>query len=347
MKKILFLYTELAEYVLASMQALQEHQVELHIVRWPVNSEAPFEFRKLDDVFIYDRSTFTDESLTAFARDLRPDLILTSGWIDKGYLKVNTFWYQKCPTVLLLDNHYTGDIKQKIAALISPFWLKTKFSHAWVPGDPQFAFARKLGFKKEDIRTGFYCADTELFTAFSDNHPERETSLPNRFIYIGRYIDFKGVEELWEAFTAFRKMHPEWELICIGTGELWERRTTNEGIKHLGFIQPADLPEQLLKAGVFVLPSRKEPWGVVIHEMAAAGFPLICSNTIGAATRFLEEGKNGFSFKAHTPSSIQEAMEKMALLTDEERSNMGAHSKQLAKELTPDKWATTLLSFLP
>ncbi len=347
MKKILFLYTELAEYVLASMQALEQYDVELHIVRWPINAEAPFEFRNLQGVTIYDRTSYTDESLLAFTEKLQPDLILTSGWIDKGYLKINKVWFHKCPTVLLLDNQYTGDVKQKIASFISPFWLKNKFSHAWVPGAPQFTFARKLGFENEDIRTGFYCADTQLFSTFLEQHPERSTTLPKRFIYIGRYVDFKGIEELWEAFVSFKKTHPEWELMCIGTGDLWDQRVQSDGISHLGFVQPKELPNHLAQAGVFVLPSRKEPWGVVVHEMAAAGFPMICSNTIGAATQFLNEGKNGYVFQANSATAIQKAMEDIAHLTDQERVQMGEHSKRLALELTPDNWAATLMSFLP
>lgn len=347
MKKILFLYTELAEYVLASMEATKAHNVELHIVRWPVNKEAPFEFRNLENATIYDRDSFTDEALITFAKELEPDVILTSGWVDKGYLKVNKQFFKKCPTVLLLDNQYTGDMKQKIASFISPFWLRKKFSNAWVPGTPQYTFARKLGFPEASIQRGFYCADTTLFDEFYTGHPERKSALPTAFIYVGRYVDFKGIEELWSAFIRFKKRFPSWELICIGTGDLFDDKVEAEGIHHRGFVQPTNLKDHLKDAGVFVLPSRKEPWGVVVHEMAAAGLPMICSNTIGAASRFLEEGKNGYIFQANDEESLYQAMVKIASVSPSELLKMSEKSRSLAMDLTPEKWAKTLMSFIP
>lgn len=347
MKKILFLYTELAEYVLASMEATKSHNVALHIVRWPVNKEAPFEFRNLENATIYDRDSLTDEALLELAKEINPDVILTSGWVDKGYLKVNKAFFKKCPTVLLLDNQYTGDLKQKVAAFISPFWLRKMFSNAWVPGTPQFIFAQKLGFPEASIKRGFYCADTTLFDQFYTSYPERKTALPTKFIYVGRYVDFKGIEELWSAFTRFKTTYPSWELICIGTGDLFDQKVEAEGIHHRGFVQPSDLKEHLKDAGVFVLPSRKEPWGVVVHEMAAAGFPIICSNTIGAASRFLEEGENGFIFEANNEESLYQAMVKIAAISPTELLTMSEKSRTLAMDLTPEKWAKTLLSFIP
>jgi len=40
-----------------------------------------------------------------------------------------------------------------------------------------------------------------------------------------------------------------------------------------GFVQPSDLPNIFAQAGVFILPSRYEPWGVVIGEALASGLP--------------------------------------------------------------------------
>ena len=55
------------------------------------------------------------------------------------------------------------------------------------------------------------------------------------------------------------------------------------GITDAGFMQPAQLPQAFRDHGVFVLPSRYEPWGVVIAEAAASGLAVICSDACGAA----------------------------------------------------------------
>ena len=41
--KFVFLYTEIAEYFLACCKELSKHG-QIHIIRWPINKEAPFQF---------------------------------------------------------------------------------------------------------------------------------------------------------------------------------------------------------------------------------------------------------------------------------------------------------------
>ena len=44
-KKFIFLYSELAGYMLSCMKLLNESKaVEIYVVRWPINKEAPFKF---------------------------------------------------------------------------------------------------------------------------------------------------------------------------------------------------------------------------------------------------------------------------------------------------------------
>ena len=97
--------------------------MEFHIVRWPVNKEAPFEF-KLNSCSIYDRNTFSNKQLLELANTINPDLIISSGWMDKGYVNVCKHYNGKVKTVLALDNHWFGNAKQKIAALLSSFICK-------------------------------------------------------------------------------------------------------------------------------------------------------------------------------------------------------------------------------
>lgn len=345
MRRIVFLYTELAEYFMASIEALALRKTEIHIVRWPVNSEAPFKFRSLSDVKLYDRTDYTDQQLLELVSNLNPHLLVVSGWVDKGYLKVCRNMKGKSLNVLALDNHWLGTPRQWLAVASAKLWIKKHFDQAWVPGEPQSRYARKLGFAQNEITLGFYCADTKLFARHFAQHKDHIGKLPKRFIYIGRYVEFKGIHELWEAFSAFRQKHPEWELICIGTGELFVERATAAGIRHEGFVQPVDLPAYLLEAQAFVLPSHREPWGVVVHEMAAAGFPLICSDAVGAASAFLEAGKNGFRFEAGNKDELQLCMEQFAGLTNVERAMMAEHSHKLACRLTPEVWADRLMHF--
>lgn len=347
-KKILFLYTEIAEYFLAGIEALSSKNFDIHIVRWPVNNEAPFKFRNLESVSFYERNNFSDKQLLALAQKIQPDIIITSGWVDKTYLKITSFFKNKIPTVLTLDNHWTGSFKQKLAVILSPFFLQNKFSHAWVPGNPQKTYAQKLGFKKEKIYTGFYSADTKLYSDYHKQfYQQKKLLFPKKLLYVGRYIKQKGIFNLWEAFTELQTENPnDLELICVGTGELFDNRKIHPKIKHLGFIQPTEMDEIIKETGIFILPSNFEPWGVVVHEYAAAGFPLICSDKIGAARTFLEEGKNGFFFQSENKKDLKRALKKIISLSSEKLIEMGEISQKKSQNLSPKKWADTVLKIL-
>ena len=345
--KILFLYTELATYLLSCIEELAQRKVSVHLVRYPVNDEAPFQFKLPKGVHLHERNGLIG-GLIGFSNDLKPDAILCSGWVDKEYLAVCKSWRGRIPTVLLLDNQWTGSTKQKVASLAAHWLILPKFSHAWVPGKPQEEYALKLGFKKDKIRNGFYCADLKGFnTAFELGFPAKKNKFPHRLIYMGRYLPFKGIDMLWNAFTELRaEGFDQWELHCLGTGDMWEQRNQSEGIFHYGFVQPNDMLPHLKSSGIFVLPSLKEPWGVVVQEMAAAGFPMILSDKVGAATAFLQENKNGFIFESGNQESLKIALKKMMSLDDEKLIEMGENSHQIAQSINPELWADTLLELL-
>lgn len=350
MKKTIFiLYTELAGYTITCInKAIVLHpDLEFHVVRWPVNKEAPFQFN-LESVSIYERNNYSDKGLLELAEKVQPDLIITSGWIDKGYVNVCKQYKGKVNTVLALDNHWQGGVKQKIAALLSPFVVKNKFSHAWVPGKPQYQFAKKLGFKDSKINQGFYSADVDLFNSYYDKTREGKTSsFPKRFLYVGRYVEHKGIFDMWNAFVDLQNEYPnDWELWCIGTGDQYDNRIQHEKIKHFGFVQPSDFLEYIEKTGVYVLPSHVEPWGVSLHEFAAAGFPMLSSDKIGASEKFLKEGENGFVFPSGNQGEIKNSFRKIIDLSENELIAMQKKSVALSLSITPDKWVETLMHLL-
>jgi glycosyltransferase involved in cell wall biosynthesis len=342
--RLLILYTELAAYTLACLEkfcTLYPGATVL-LIHWPVNKEAPFQFGMTSDVKAIPRDSLDQRSLLEKAESFSPDLILCSGWVDKEYVAVCKKYSGKIPTVLLMDNKWEGNLKQHLASLVSSATFIRNFSHAWVPGEAQKKFALKLGFIEKNIRTGFYSADTEHFSEVGKkmSHQKKE-KYPHRFIYVGRYYDFKGVNEMWSAFEKLRReSKTDWELWCAGTGDIVPPAI--EGVRHFGFVQPSQLEELMKETSVFILPSKVEPWGVVVHEFAAAGFPLLLSDKVGAAEKFLEEGKNGFSFKAGDVNEIFTAMKKIMTMTPEQLLEMGEKSRQLASAITTETWARTL-----
>lgn len=348
-RTVLVLYTELAGYTIACLNSAASSGLNLHVVHWPINSEAPFQLNADDSIRFYNRKNYDHPALKDLMSDIAPELVIVSGWIDKGYVKSLAPYSKIIPVVLVLDNPWKGTFRQWLGVIYARFFLSKTFTHCWVPGKLQKAFARNLGFPENKIEEGLYSADVDHFSRlYYMSRQQKSQNFPKRFLFVGRYLDFKGINELWTAFIEFRKeTSSEWELWCVGAGEGFNSRVESEGICHLGFLQPHEMESIIEQCGVFILPSRKEPWGVVVHEFAAAGFPLICSTAVGASEAFLVPEENGFLHEPESVAGIKEAMKITASKSSSELTEMGRKSHELAQKISPALWTQRLLNFLP
>lgn len=343
--RILILYSELAGYNLPCFQALAAKGAEIHLIRWPVNAEAPFSFEDLPEVNFYAREDFDTEQLLALADQIQPEAMYVAGWMDKGYTAVARQWRAKgIPIICALDNHWRGDIRQRLAALLSPWHIKRMFSHLWVPGLHQYEFARRLGYSPDHIRTGMYSADV---APFLDVAPKRTPTGARELLYVGRLVEIKGVRELIRAFIAeVEASGAAWTLRMVGTGDLSGSLPAHARVHFQGFVQPDALPALASQADAFILPSHFEPWGVVLHEFAAAGLPLLASDACGSATAFLRDGYNGFGFAAGEEKALRRALRQLFDASPASLEAMGQRSRELSLQITPESWAAMFLSVI-
>ena len=118
-----------------------------------------------------------------------------------------------------------------------------------------------------------------------------------------------------------------------------------EKITNLGFVQPEQLPEIYQRADVFVLPSRREGWGVVVNQALFAGLPIIASNTVGSAIDLVEHESNGYICQAGDVSSLRRAM--LEFINNPDKvSQFSKDSLELAHTMTPafgaKKWTSII-----
>ena len=349
-KTVLFLFTELSGYVLACFNYASEKGFNVHVINYPVNPDAPFELEKLEKktLFFYNKNHLnTIEKLNNFILNLNPGLILVSGWMDKLYFKFSTEKKNSFKKILLLDNTWLGSLKQNLWSRLFNYRYKSAFQGVWIPGDEHKTYANKLGFKDVEIQNGFYTCNTNLFNSFYLNTQHKKKSIfPKRFLYIGRYDDVKGIRQLWNSFiNVAEKNNYNWELWCVGTGKIWDSRVKHPLIKHFGFIQPDKLKEIVQDAGIYILPSKYEPWGVSLHEMVSLGMPVLVSENIGSNIYFLKEKINGMSFSHLKENDLENKIYKMINLSKEELFEMGQESLILSKKFSLDSWLETLNKF--
>ena len=56
------------------------------------------------------------------------------------------------------------------------------------------------------------------------------------------------------------------------------------------------MPGWLAQSDVLVLPSKSEPWGLVVNEAMVCGMPVVVSDTCGCVGDLVRDGANGFTF---------------------------------------------------
>ena len=293
------------------------------------------------------------DEVEAALGDFKPDLFLCGGWADKLMVRfARTLRKRGAKTVLMIDTPWQGRLKQFIHCCYSRFYLPMTYDFAWGAGEPQAKYLWYLGFPRSRIRTGVYCADTRKFAPIGANkvkdkgEGERWT-WPHTFLYIGRYVAVKNMRRMERAFLKALEQMPgsDWKLRCIGGGQLWSERTIHPRIEHLGYKSPDEIQDYVRDAGCFVLPSVYEPWGVVVHEAALMGLPMLCSDQIQAATAYLRDGENGFAFDPMDEKAIAAAFLKVMRKSDAELAKFGRESARLGREYTTEDWVQCVKEF--
>lgn len=344
--KILYLYAEVMGYTMATIRALAEQGNEVHVVHWDHKKLTPYKALFVANVFMYNRSEFSVEKIKTLAKKIEPDVTVVSGWMDRGYMSVaRLLRLEGLPVVLGLDSHWHGTFSQWVAAILGRFGYFSKFySHAWVAGIYQFEYARKLGFKN-NILYDLYSADLSLFNkAYNYSEKIKQNKYPHRFLFVGRFEPVKCLDILLQAWQQLGAKKGDWELHLIGSGSLKAQLEITPGVVVKDFMQPERLMQEIANAGCFVLPSRGEPWGVVMHEFAAAGLPLVATDVVGAASTFLISGSNGYRFKVNDVKALENRMHQIINMTDQELCAMSVSSHALSKRITPETSARNLLS---
>lgn len=343
--KVLFSVYNISGYLLSELKALSSY-AEIVVIETPCNIEKG-EMSKT--VKWIDRRTLkTIHDIDSKLEGFVPDVFFCGGWFDKLLVRYASKARRKnVKTVLLIDTPWKGTMKQWIHCLISRFSLIPKFNYAWGAGEPQKKYLSRLGFFDKNIKLGYYCADTEKFAPIGEMRIEsakKSNIWPHVMLYIGRYVAVKNMRRMERAFIKASE-GTDWKLVCIGGGELWEERTIHPRIEHLGYKQPNEIQEYVKNAGCFVLPSEYEPWGVVVHEAALMGLPMLCSNKIQAATKFLKEGKNGFVFNPLDEEEMACVFKKLMKNSDGDLYQMGRQSFENGISYNLSDWVQRALEF--
>lgn len=148
---------------------------------------------------------------------------------------------------------------------------------------------------------------------------------PTRFLFVGRVMREKGMDELFSAMERLRSEGVNCTLDVVGIyEENYEpkiRAFEAEGWLHYHGYQN-DVRPFIAASHCFVLPSWHEGMANTNLECAAMGRPLITSRIHGCMEA-VEENKSGLLCEPQNADSLYKAMKRFSELSAEERAAMG------------------------
>ena len=156
------------------------------------------------------------------------------------------------------------------------------------------------------------------------------------FVFVGRIVGDKGINELVEAFVKLHDKHRNTRLVLVGNYEheldpvsdkTRKLIDTNDGIDACGPKYGDDLLQMYVDADCFVMPSYSEGFPNTVLEAGAMGLPSIVTD-INGSREIIENEKNGLIVPSKNANALYAAMERM-LTDDKARETMKGNAREM------------------
>jgi glycosyltransferase involved in cell wall biosynthesis len=363
--KAMLLFANFGLYHNARLNALKEvcptHAIEFAAVQnlygWQVNKETT-NFTTLYDGAIEQASI--REVLNSCVRlwktmeGLSPSHVFVPGYVDVRAV-VAAVWARlhRAQSILMYESTERDRVRTASTEFLKRLLIRLLFSHGFVGGTRTRQYLEKLKFPPSKLVQKYDIVDNDFFTVGCSqcrNSSKREDwGLPtNYFLFVARLAEEKNAAGLLEAFTTYRREGGAWELVLVGRGgeeANLKSMAAASGFEHVihfaGFKNAEELWPFYAFANCFVLPSKAEPWGLVVNEAMASGLPVLVSDACGCAPDLVHEGKNGFSFNPCDSSQLTRLLHRLSTLTFEERTAMGNASREIIARFAPSDWGNS------
>ncbi len=345
---IVYLYSEVMNYTISIMRVLvRDFGSEVDCIYWDDDrKKTPFVPKDENGITFHKRSAMTVQSIKALLDEKKPSLIYVSGRMDKGYLEVLLQVKGRIPIVSGCDNQWEGTLKNKLAVITAGNTYHKYFDYLWVPSRRSYEYARRVGYAKNKIIGHMYTGDSSVFPkVWHETKAQKQQMFPHTIAFVGRFAPEKGINLLVEAFNQAKKeLSNDWRLVIVGRGDVQVQ--ANEHIEVKDFMSAAQLGEECRNWGVFCLPSTREAWGVVVHEFAMAGLPVVCSDIVGAGDSLVINNYNGYIFESGNVADLKRVILTLMRNPEAELYRMAEASHEYSKCISPEVSAYSLLSVL-
>ena len=328
--RIVISWNELPKYAAYPLREIIKKNPELEVIS--IKSKLPI--KNLEKILNKKILWIKNQNLKW--KDLKlkiPDIYFQAGWYKKSFSSLGQEVKNNGGKVVLLsDNPYKDNFRQKIGSIIYKIKYLNYFDAAWVPGYLGAKLMRSFGVPKKKIFQGLYCSNQKIFKKGITISKRQKT-----FLFVGNLIKTKGLVELVSSFKFFVSTNREWKLIIVGNGPLRKIIPKHSNIEYFSFKKPEEIVRLMKKSRFLVLPTYTDHWPLVINEATLCGCGLIISDIVGNIPE-LSNKKNSIICKIASEKSLTTAFEKASKLSDSKLDIMFKESVNLGSKFIISNW---------
>ena len=236
----------------------------------------------------------------------------------------------RSPLKLFAKSLFLHDLRHLIAATLPIGTVNAAYwSHYFGRNLPQFPMPYAVDNAYFSLRAEEAAATEPALRAKLNLEPHRPIIL-----FASKLQTRKHADHLVEAYSALLKMTTsDPYLVIVGDGEERENLQSRcqalglKDVRFAGFQNQSVLPQYFRLADVFVLPSRHEPWGLIVNESMAAGCPVIVSTDVGSGADLVTNGVEGFIYPVGDIPALTHALARV-LASPEIAAAMGEAARR-------------------
>jgi len=171
----------------------------------------------------------------------------------------------------------------------------------------------ELKYNRDPGRICFVPNGTE--ERFFMNRKYGQTTKP-ALLYVGSWLDRKGIHYLVEAFQILARKNPGIRLTVAGclssedNVKSFLSPEVRDQVRVLPFVKRAEMPSVYADHDIFVFPSLVEGMPLTLLEAMASAMPVVTTNTSGMAD-VVEDGVNGLLVPAADAGRLADAIERL------------------------------------
>ena len=245
--------------------------------------------------------------------EFKPTVLNITGYFDWAQILLMNYARLRGVKVVISTESSAADHNRSTLKETIKRFILSRANAFFCFGTSSAAYLKTLGVTDTQIAVKHAAVvDDDTILSVFGRAEQANSKRGNAFIYVGRLASEKNLEMLLAAFLQVNPVQNPWKLIFVGNGpsrdNLEKIAAHSPNVVFEGGCPWYQVPDHLAHSDVLILPSKSEPWGLVVNEAMVCGKAVIVSNKCGCAPDLVIENENGYTFDPNDQRDLEQKL---------------------------------------